>query len=194
MFKAYCLPFLMFIAAVVLTASCTIPVKTVVRGPLHAADVPSDFSPEQDILLVAAMPSLEDQYLIDEKSTRKLDEALQKYYPYRYRIVSLEEIYDPHGKYSRTTVFRFALMIERKVIKQAGSFRAGPDEGLAFTPGYKSTLIDFAFYDRLKEQRFPHSGNSASVMRIAVSNLTMWINKAKRQMATDVAKLSGEIR
>jgi hypothetical protein len=174
--------------------SCAVPLHTVVWGPQDASGVPREYNPERDILLVAALPNPDYPNQVDEKSTRKLDKEMKKQFPYRYKIVSLISVLDTTEKISDSSAYRFALLCERRVIKEPGTFQAAPYHGIGFMPSYKSTVTDFAFYDRLNKQRFPHSGNGTSVMRIAVSNLTAWVKKAKQQSSTEVATVTKSVR
>lgn len=179
----------LYFALALSMVSCTIPLRTVVHGPLDTTAVPMDFNPERDLLLVAAVPGAGSPDEEDQKRTKKLDEELRKQYPYPYRIVSQKALLEKGGPYSDTLLFRFALLLERNDVQQPASLRVGPDDGFALTPGYRSTLVDFAFYDRYSRQRLPHSGNGTSVMRIAVANLTAMVQKAKQRKATAVASL-----
>ncbi len=171
----------LFFVMAVFSLSCTIPIRAITTGPQNAAVVPEYFDPGQDILLVVAIPRLDNGGLIDMKSTIKLEEAMQKHYPYQYKVISPKELNESPEKYADTSLYRFALVSERRLVKQPGSFQFDVEKGLAFVPGYKATYMDFAFYDRVTEQRFPLTGTSTTVMRLAVKNLTTMIDKAMEQ-------------
>lgn len=174
----------------IFSSSCTIPIKAINTGPQNVASVPKEFDPMRDTLLVLAIPRLENVALIDIKSTIKLDEQMQKQYPYPYKIVSQRELDETPKKYGDTITYRFALVSERRLVKQKGFFQFDVEEGLAFVPGYKATYIDFAFLDRATKQMFTFSGMSTTMMKLAVKNLTTRIKNAVEQKVVDKSKSS----
>lgn len=185
MIKRSFLNLFLFLFIAIVSFSCTIPLQAIRTGPENPASVPDNFDPTQNVLLVVAIPQLDNATLTDMKSTIKLEEELRKQYPFSYKIVSLKETAEA---YSDTTIYRFALLSERRLVKQKGSFQFDIEEGLAYVPGYKATYIDFAFYDRTTGKRFPFSGRSSSKMKFAVRQLTAMVIKASEQKATDKLK------
>lgn len=172
------LPLLLLLSLASFLTACTIPVRTVVKGPLLATDVPQEFDAQKHILLVAAMQRLDKPETVDQKRTADLEKALQKYFPYRYVVVTKNEIYGNPERYSDTTVYRFALVSKRKTLVDPWLLEGEFEEGISFAPGFSRTYIDFAFYSRADKQHYPFSGSGTSVMKIAVNNVTTRINKA----------------
>ncbi len=115
---------------------------------------------------------------IDEKNTRKLEKALQKYFPYHYKVVLPKEIYGKTKRYSDTSIYRYALVGRSKVSVDPWTLEGELEEGMSFSPGIKRTYTDFAFYSRVDQQQYPFSGNGTSVMKIAVNNVVTRIRKA----------------
>ena len=178
----------LFCIITIFSFSCTIPLKAIKTGPENPASVPQDFDPKENVLLVVAIPQLDNEALIDMKNTIKLEEQMQKQYPYSYKVVTQKELKEAPGQYGDTSRYRFALLSERRVIRQAGSFQLDVEDGLAFVPGYKATYIDLVFYDRITGQRYPPSGTSTSEMKLAVNNLTLMINKVTKQKEREKLK------
>ena len=183
----------MFLTVAIFSISCTIPMRVITTGPQNAASVPKDFDPKRNILLVMAIARLDNASLVDMKSTINLDAEMQKQYPYQYRLVTQKELEEAADMFTDTSIYRFVLTNVRWLVVQRGSFQLDVEEGLAFVPGYKATYIDFAFYDRVTRQRFPYSGTSTSVMKLAVSNLTKSIDKAMEQKAVEKLKESSAL-
>ncbi len=178
MYRIQFLPMAMLFALAVFITGCTIPLRTVVQGQLRASDVPADFDPQKHVLLVMAIQRLEKPGEVDEKNTQKLEAALQEHFPYRYKIVTKKEVYDKQGKYADTSIYRYAVVAKRKVLVDDWTLEGELEEGLSFSPGFRRTYIDFAFYNRVDNSHYPFSGSGTSVMRIAVSNVATRIQKA----------------
>src|SRR5688500_14002865 len=71
---------------------------------------PTDFDPKKHILLVAEMPKLRKPEERNESVTKQLDKALKANYPYKYEIVSMEDIVENPEKYADTSVYKYALI------------------------------------------------------------------------------------
>ena len=188
MFRKSVLKVAIIFALSIFIASCTIPVRTVVRGPLLASDVPPNFDPEKHVLLVATTQRLDKPEEIDKKSARKLEKALRENFPYRYEIVTKKDIYENPERYSDTAIYRYALVGKRKVLIDEWTLEGELEEGISFSPGFRRTYIDFAFYNRVDKVHYPFSGSGTSVMKIAINNVATRINKALALRATDHTK------
>lgn len=193
MTRFFFFPWSVLFAIAIFVTGCTIPLRTVVQGPLRASDVPADFDPQKHVLLVTAMQRLDKPEAVDEKITRKLAAALQEHFPYRYKIVTRKEVYDKHGRYSDTSVYRYAVVAKRKVVVDDWMLEGELEEGLSFSPGFSKTYIDFAFYNRVENVPYPFSGSGTSVMRIAVNNIATRIQKALATRHTEAVQTGASI-
>ncbi len=125
--------------------------------------VPSDFDPAKHILLLQEMPRKNKPAERNNTVTKKLDKAFKKYYNYRYEIVSTKEISEESGKYSDTTVYKYALLNSlSSVTRTSGT----PETRTTSTgtrirnlPTVTTTMIDFHFYDRTTGKEYPETGN-----------------------------------
>src|SRR5688572_8154533 len=84
--------------------SCAVN-RTIPTSQLNTSIVPSDFNPQKHILLVVEMPRKNKPDERHEKATEKMDELLKKYYPYKFEIVSTEDIRANNPKYSDTSIY-----------------------------------------------------------------------------------------
>jgi len=190
MFKKFYLNLILLFTGTLLFVSCTVPIKSITTGPQNVASVPADFDPKHNILLVVAIPRLENAQLVDMKSTIKLDDEMRKHYPYQYKIVTQKEVYERTKNGDDSSNYRYALLSQRRVVVQKGSFELSVEEGLAYVPGYKATYLDFAFYDRITGRRFPYSGTSTTAIKLAVNNLIIMINRATEKKDVEQLKAS----
>lgn len=83
----------------------TIPVKD-----LDAAIVPADFNPEKNVLLVVELYRRYKPSQKDEKRTKQMEDLFKKYYPYKFEIVSREDVNFNNSKYADTSVYKYALL------------------------------------------------------------------------------------
>lgn len=128
--------------------------------------VPSDFDPEKHILLLEEMPRKNKPDERNNSVTKKLDDAFKKYYSYRYEIVSLKEINEKSGKYSDTTVYKFALLNSLSTATRTSSIpetrKTSTGTYTRHLPTTTTTVIDFHFYDRISGKDYPETGNPHS--------------------------------
>lgn len=170
---------LFFVTISIFSISCTIPLKTVIHGPRNTTEVPTDFDPKQHILLVEELHSAKTDETTDGKRTDKLYKALQKYYPYRFQIVSSKEIHGNSKKYSDTSVYKYALLNEFRIKKESWSLDIENEESISLTPGFKIDHIAFSFYDRSEKRSFPKNEKGTIIMNAAIRKLTAVVNGSK---------------
>ena len=162
-----------------LLLSCFLPVRTAVQGSYYGSGVPSEFKPDQHILLVAAKYNSKN---FDKKKndiyTRELDHMLKKHYSYRFEIVPFEAVYNLSGKYGDTSIYRYAILIET-YLTEVWKSKAFPNINFMAFPEQKTEFFDFAFYDRNSLQRFPSISHNA-VLEAGVKNIIAQVDKKKK--------------
>ncbi len=148
---------------------------------MDVANIPADYNPQKHILLVAEMQRL---YYPNQKSnaiTNKLDKALKENFPYKYEIVSLDDIYGNKTKYGDTSIYKYALLNNVTSITHTTTTTTTTANGsYSVSPSAKTAYLDFAFYNRISKDRYPNTGNSSSRMAWTVKILTELIKKAKK--------------
>ena len=164
--------------------SCMSTKKFIANANLDTSIVPQGYNPKQHILLVAEMPRLSNRKEANKVVTSKLKNCLEKIFPYKYEIVSLEEIRSNSSKYNDTMIYKYALLstITSSEHMSSGSSHAGANGTWVNTPPrmITSTSIDFHFYDRVSKTDYPNTGNGASYLKYPVAALSAIVKKAKQ--------------
>lgn len=182
MFKSVAVWSLLLVSTTILFSSCVSNAKIIESGDYDFSKVPADFNPKKHILLVAEIPKKNKPDERLEGKTKKLDEAMRAFYPYRYEIVSIRDIVERKGKYSDTSVYRFAVrnnisFVTHETSTQYKSHFTGTYRNLETST--QQGWVDFGFYDRVTEKRFPLSGNSNPSIKYATLTLAELIKRAK---------------
>ena len=108
--------------------------------------IPSDFNPNNSVLLVETHP-------YNKKQNANMVEFLEKNYPYKYEVVDSNAIKDISGKYADTKKYQFAVRWEFKGVWRT---RTGAN-------GMPSQDREYDLYgnfvDRLKGKTYPTTQN-----------------------------------
>lgn len=172
---------------VCLLSSCYTESYFMKRAEMDTSKIPADFNPKKHILLVAEMPRLNKPEQRNKVVTRKLDEALKEKYPYKYEIVSPQEIYTNQAKYGDTSVYKYALINSLSSVAHGHTMtvttrsQVHGTSSSSVNPSARTTYIDFHFYDRTAKLNYPPTGNSSSRLNYTVTALVQLINKAKNK-------------
>jgi hypothetical protein len=173
MCKNLILPSLLLFSIATLSFSCVSTKKFVAgESKFDVTKVPQGYDPQKHILLIAEMPLLNNREKTNYAVTRKVNGKFKKYFPYRYEIVSPKEIKSNSGKYSDTSVYRYALM------NNVASFEHDPVHSI-----HTIEIIDFGFYDRVTTQQYPQTGNGFPQIKYTVVALTELIKKSKGELS-----------
>ena len=109
--------------------------------------LPANFRPAKSIMLVQ----------IFGKPKNGVNKAMAKYldkkYPYKYEIVSADDIRDLNGKYSDLNVYQFALVWSKHYF-ESGS--------MAMHNHYSGHGYDLNFVDRSNGRNYPKTGKGCS--------------------------------
>ena len=167
-------------------SSCMSVSKYVRKAKKDLSIVPADFNPQKHVLLFAEMPRLNKPSQRNDAVTKKLDKALKKYCPYKYEIVSPKDIMDTKGKYSDTSVYKYAVMNSLNSSWHSTTTTTTISDNMgtrssSVSPSARSTSVDFHFYDRTAQKSYPNSGNATSLMNYTVAAFMDVIKKAKGQ-------------
>jgi len=173
--------FSLFTITLLLT-SCWTESKFVKRANLDTSKVPADFNPRKHVLLVAEMPRINNLEQTNPSVTRKLDEALKERYPYKYEVVSPDEIFRNSSKYSDTSKYKYALVSNLDIQRHGHTTTTTMSDGKQFSvsPSARTTYIDFQFFDRTKKLAYPPTGNAFPKIEYTVAALVALIDKAKK--------------
>lgn len=158
--------------------------KTTAQTRSGVQFAPTDFDPMKHILLVAEMPRLRKPEERHESATKKLDKALQEYYPYKYEIVPLKDIVENPAKYGDTSVYKYALInslssYERSTTTTVTRTDNAGTRSHSVSPSANVTSIDFAFYDRVSGKQYPNSGWHSSFIGMTMKKVVGIIKKEK---------------
>ena len=150
----------------------------------NIAIVPKDFDPNKHILLFAEMPRLNNPSERNNSVTEKLDKALKKYCPYKYEIVSMKDILENKGKYSDTSIYKYAILNSLNATWNTTTTTTTTTDNTgthssSVSPSARVTTIDFNFYDRTTAKNYPPSGKSSSFMEYTVKGFMGVVKKAK---------------
>ncbi len=109
--------------------------------------IPDDFNPSKTILLVQ-------KFTISENAESKMEEYMSEKYPYKYEFVSLQTIRSKEGKYSNTSLYKYALIITSHTTTSR-DMQTGK-------PGPTVTGFDYNFYNRENDKNYPATNKSSS--------------------------------
>lgn len=171
--------------------SCMSTKKFVSKEELNTASVPPGYNPKKHILLVAAMPQAHNRSKRSEDVTKKLDKALQQYFPYRYEIVSLSDIQGNDKKYSDTSVYRYALLNNLSMFDHSSTVYNQGNPAMSTSATATSVVIGFSFYDRTTKTKYHGTGGNASFIKYPVATLSALVAKATSQKQAH-GKIIGE--
>jgi hypothetical protein len=175
-----------FLVAFIITSfvSCMSPSKYVKsRARLNTNIVPPDFDPQHHILLFAEMPRLNKPEERNNAVTNKLDKALKEYCPYKYEIVSLEDIYG-NSKYQDMSVYKFAIVNSLNSTWHTTTTTTTIKDNtgtntFSVAPTARTTKIDFSFVDRSSKKNYGNSGNALPQINYTIAAFMATIKKAK---------------
>jgi hypothetical protein len=144
---------------------------------MDVKDIPTDYDPQKQILLVAEMPRVHYTNQRSEVYTKKLDKALKENFPYKYEIVSMDDIKNK-DKYSDLSIYKYALLNGNSSLG-GQYYNARTAERSAST-----TYFDFRFYDRSNNTNYPYLENKTPYLNWAVRALTDLVSEARKQFAS----------
>jgi len=155
------------------------------RASFDTSKVPPDFNPSKHILLFAEMPRLNNPKERNSSITNKMDKILKEKYPYKYEIVSLQDIFENKTKYGDTSVYKYAVLNSLSSITHTTTTTVTRtnntgNNSWSVSPSARTTYIDYGFYDRTSGVRYPNSGNSAPKLDYAVTAFIELIKRAKK--------------
>lgn len=146
--------------------------------------VPAGFDPTRHILLFAEMPRLRKPEQRNKSVTAKMEKTIQQKWPYKYEVVSTDDIVSDSSKYSDTSVYRYA------VISSLSGFRHttqntttthrsnGPSSTVTVSPSATTTVIDYRFYDRVERRQYETTGRGSSYVNLAMMNFIKMVEKS----------------
>ncbi len=154
----------------------TIPVKQ-----LDASIVPVDFNPQKQVLLVVQIPKRYKAAQKDEKRTQKMEDLFKKYYPYKFEIVSPEEISSNNVKYADTTVYKYAILNKLQGVRHTSNYTTYSSNGGQHTlsPSATTTYLSYSFLDRVNNKQYNNSYQSP-YLKSAVEAFANTVMKAKK--------------
>jgi len=142
--------------------------------------IPAGFNPEKHVLLFLEMPK-KNSTKKSEGITKKLDKAVKKNWPYKYEIVSQDEISGANSKYTDTSIYRYAILNSLSSYRgMRESHDPRPSQRGVYTQSTASvTSIDFCFYDRVTQEKYEYSGKHSSFIGMTISAFMKMIKKDK---------------
>lgn len=170
----------LFIALMLFSfCSCAIN-RTIPLRKIDASIVPADFNPKKQILLVVEMESVSGKARTNGKHTQIMDEKLKLYYPYKYVIVSLNEISLDNPKYADTTVYKYAVLNSLNSVRHTTYTTVNTSNGGQHTlsPSANTTYITYHFLDRVSGKEYGPSEKSAWI-KTSIQAFANAILKAK---------------
>jgi hypothetical protein len=165
-------------------SSCWTTAKFLERAKYDMSKVPNDFDPRKHVLLVSEIARLNYPDQRSDEKTEQIDKLLQQYYPYKYEIVSLNDIYTNYTKYGDTSKYKYALLYYTSSITSTTTTKTTIKDNTgthssSVSPSAKTTYIDFGFYDRVTKATYPATGNRAPKGEYAVAAFAELVEKAK---------------
>ena len=146
--------FTLYILVPFLLASCWTTSKFLERANYDTSRVPKDFDPRKHVLLVCEISRLNFSNQRSDSKTKQIDGLLRKYYPYKYEIVSLDDIQNNRTKYGDTTKYKYALLYYLSSTTHTTTTTVThtiPNAGTtsySVSPSARTIYLDFGFYDR----------------------------------------------
>jgi len=159
--------------------SCAINRKIPVKD-LDASIVPADFNPQKQVLLVVQIPKRYKPAQKDEKRTQKMEDLFKKYYPYKFEIVSPEEVNADNAKYTDTTMYKYAIMNKLYGVRHTSNYTTYSSNGGQHTmsPSAVTTYLSYSFFDRINNKQYDNSYQSP-YLKSAVEAFANTVKKAK---------------
>lgn len=163
----------------ILFCSCAVN-RTIPLKQLDASIVPADFNPQQHVLLVVQIPQIHKPSQKDEKRTQKMEDLFKEYYPYKFEVVSPEEVHSNNSKYADTSVYKYALMNSLHRVRHTSNFTTYYSNGSQHTssPSAITTYLSYSFFDRFNNKQYDKSYESPW-MKSAVEAFANTVKKAK---------------
>lgn len=157
--------------------------------------IPADFDPNKHILLVMQLSKRNNPEKVHTAGTKDIDAAFQANYEgYKYIIVSPADLRDS-SKYKDTSVYRFVLYNTASTRGRVdGGYRLRTDAASGMTmrtsntpTQVQHTVIDFYFYDRVKNEDYVGSGRPTSFIKMTLRPiiLTMAQHGRKKKAASN---------
>ena len=144
---------------------------------LDASIVPPDFDPQKQVLLVVEMPRKNKPSERNEKVTKEMEDLLRKYYPYNFKIVSLQDLHS--NNYADTTIYKFALLNKLTGVQHTTYTTVGSGSSMhTLSPTATTTYISYRFLDRATNKEYGNSYESAW-LKTSVQALANTVKKAK---------------
>jgi hypothetical protein len=171
--------FIFSLVVSILFCACAVN-RTAPTGQLDASIVPTDFNPEKHVLLVVEMPRKNKPTERHEKATNEMESLLKKYYPYKFEIVSLENIRSNNSMYSDTSIYKYAMLNNLTGIQHTTYTTIRYENGNEHTlsPTATTTYISYRFLDRTNNREYGESYKSAW-LKTSVEAFANTIKKAK---------------
>ncbi len=157
----------------------------VAKAKKHPETIPADFNPQKHVLLFAEMPRLNKPGETNPSVTKKLNEALQEYCPYKYEIVSKADLDNKAGKYSDTTKYKFVVLSTLYTTTHSHTSTNTVKDPYAGTysysvsPSARTTKIDFMFHDRASGKTYYPSGNASTNLKYTLAAIMETIRQVK---------------
>lgn len=150
--------------------------------------IPKDFDPEKFTLLVMHLPNRGNPQKTSKYATKGLRKAFEENYPYKFEIVTPEQLRTDSVKYSDTSVYRFLLLNSFTTTPRVdGGYRENLQTGVR-TPNapqrVQITTIDFSFYDLTTETQYRFLGSLNSYVAPTVKSLVKAINEVSGRTGT----------
>jgi hypothetical protein len=116
----------------------------------------------------------------DEKRTKMMESNLIKYYPYKYEIVTLQDLEAGEAKYSDTSIYKYALVTSLRNVQHSSSTIVSTSNGGTNTlsPSVTVTYIYYRFLDRVNNKYYEAS-YASPYMKTSVEALANTVKKAK---------------
>lgn len=161
-------------------SSCAINRKIPVKY-LDASIVPADFNPQKQVLLIVQIPKRYKPGQKDEKRTEKMENLFRKYYPYKFEIVSPEEVNSNNAKYTDTSVYKYAIMNKLYGVRHTSNYTTYSSNGSQHTmsPSAVTTYLSYSFFDRVNNKQYDNSYQSP-YLKSAVEAFANTMMKAKK--------------
>ena len=115
--------------------------------------IPAKFEYKETTLLVEELPRA-------GSANKKVEQLLQKKYPYKYQFAQSKDIL-ASNKFVDSTKFRYAIMSD------IGPTTLSREDGTRMS----HTVIDYHIYDRLTKKHYPPTGYSASLAKLPFETL-----------------------
>lgn len=163
----------------IIFSSCAINMKVPIKR-LDASIVPTDFNPNKHVLLITQIQKRYKPSQKDEKRTKNMESNLVKYYPYKYEIVSLQDVQAENSRYSDTSIYKYALVTSVTGVQHSSSTTVATSNGGMHTlsPSATTTYIYYRFLDRFNSKYYEPSYASPWI-KTSVEAFANTVKKAK---------------